>query len=379
MSHPLTVVSAHGRKYVVEGVDDRAWALKTVDGFYVTEEPDGRLVLDRTVRGPWEVFTQAIDPPPPVTLPRLVARGGFFALETGEPWTAIECTDFQLLHHVLHGVDIRPVLDQRAEVGFNLLRILVMADVMFHLHPQDHPDFDEAISRLFERLLEYRLRGEFVVFADTQRVMPNLDEQIAYWERIGRLVRPVPNVLVEAVNENNQHENRVDALDRFWTLDGVLCSRGSNGADQVPPRPWMSYEVAHWNDVFEWWRKAGHNTRELTVGDPAGAYAGSGVPALANETTRFPDRDSSIQHAYDAAAGAALLCAGSCFHSVRGKSSEVWDGHELACAQAWVRGAQSVPLEFQAGEYRRMDPGTDLRVYRRVLADGRFHEVRIRH
>jgi hypothetical protein len=85
--------------------------------------------------------------------------------------------------------------------------------------------------------------------------------------------------------------------------------------------------------------------------------------------------------AFDAAAGAALLCAGSCYHSVNGKQSALWDGLELECARAWAEGARSVPLEFQKGRYAHpanLEGPGDLRVYQRVLPDGRAHTVKIR-
>jgi hypothetical protein len=97
--------------------------------------------------------------------------------------------------------------------------------------------------------------------------------------------------------------------------------------------------------------------------------------------TRFCDNDSSINRAYDAAAGAALLAAGSAYHSVSGKSSVLWQGCELDAAHAWAAGAASVPLEFQAGRYIHRDDlegPNDLRVYERRLSDGRGYIVRIR-
>jgi hypothetical protein len=88
--------------------------------------------------------------------------------------------------------------------------------------------------------------------------------------------------------------------------------------------------------------------------------------------------------AFESAAGAALLCAGSCFHSVNGKLSRLWDAHEEEVARAWAAGARSVPLEFQDGHYTAshldgfpLDPG-ELRRYGRRLGDGRTHWVSIR-
>src|SRR5262245_13028787 len=107
----------------------------------------------------------------------------------------------------------------------------------------------------------------------------------------------------------------------------------------------------------------------------------SGVPCLANENERHPDKTADPIHAHDAAAGAALLCAGSCFHSTSGKVSKPFDGVERTCAEAWVNGARSVALEFQRGRYVRRDDlktSTDLRVYQRVLNDGRAETVHVR-
>jgi hypothetical protein len=76
-----------------------------------------------------------------------------------------------------------------------------------------------------------------------------------------------------------------------------------------------------------------------------------------------------------------LLCAGSCYHSVRGKSSELWDGVELECAEAWVDGAKMIPLDFHTGQYHhRTDletPGI-IRAYDRTISDGRQCVVTIR-
>jgi hypothetical protein len=144
-----------------------------------------------------------------------------------------------------------------------------------------------------------------------------------------------------------------------------------------------------------------------------------GIPAGAGENTRFPDQDSSEEHAEDAAAGAALLCALACFHSEQGKQSRLFsdtvtNSHGQSCgpvfrhAVAWVRGAESVPLEFQRGRYihrtdlestkacpshtgdgcetcggsgRVIDYDANpcyIRAYERRLPDGRGHALRIR-
>ena len=130
----------------------------------------------------------------------------------------------------------------------------------------------------------------------------------------------------------------------------MVCSHGSNGSQAIPVRPAWDYEAAHFNDAFQWPRKVGHNAMGYTVG--AEALPASGKPVIANENTR-PDKDGNVNHFYDAAAGAALLCAGSCFHSASGKKSALFgQGPDRAFAEAWVAGAKSVPPACQDGAYK---------------------------
>jgi hypothetical protein len=317
--------------------------------------------------------------PPIVVLPGLVVRGAVFAFATGERWTAIECSDFQLFQRFLRGEDIALVLAQRAALGFNLLRVSLTCDQMFNLHPADYPEYFERLLAFVRVLARAGLRAELTIFMDATLVMPIVSDQVTFFSLVVNTLQPVADqILVELMNENDQRINAIDPR-AFQQPAGFVSSHGSNGSQAVPVRPAWSYETFHTNDASEWPRKVGHNAMELSSGGPG--FSGTGRPILANENTRCPDRFNSVDAAFDAAAGAALLCAGSCFHSVHGKSSELFDERELACAQAWVDGARSVPLEFQEGAYRhRTDlerPGI-LRAYDRLLPDGRSHVVLIR-
>jgi hypothetical protein len=320
---------------------------------------------------------------PPVTGPatpvtgNLVVRGSFFALDSGERWTAIQSSDFFLLGRFLKGEDITPVLDQRAGCGFNLQRVWTLFDIdqIGTLTSLDYARIPEFVALCASR-------GLFVEFTAYTGIN---DPQ--HWTMLCAAAlrcRPLP--LLELVNELDANTNEPDSLGRVFNLalherapSPLLSSHGSNGSQAVAVRPAWSYETFHTNDAPEWQRKTGHNAMELSEG--AEGLAASHVPVLTNENTRFPDRCQSSQMAFDAAAGAALLCAGSCYHSVAGKQSLRWDGVELECARAWARGAQSVPLEFQDGRYVHagdLEQSGDLRVYKRVLPDNRSAIVRIR-
>lgn len=312
--------------------------------------------------------------------PRIVREGQFFKLASGEPWTVIECSDFSLFQRELDGEDIRPILQQRADLGFNTLRVWILNQTVVGfrnatadtgIHPNQRPDFYQRLTAFVQTCGRYGLAVEVTAFTSTQTLMPDPHAQREHWARTVEALRDQPNVLLELVNEADQHDNAltVDVPEPF----GLIASRGSNGADSPPPLPPWGYSLFHTNDLDEFQRKVGHNAMEWADV--------TGHPCISNENTRYPDRDSSPEHAYDAAMGAALLCAGSCYHSQAGKYSRLFDGVELECARAWVAGARSVPLEFRAGRYMHhadMEGPDAIRVYERRLPSGKGLVIRIR-
>ncbi len=314
---------------------------------------------------------------PRPSLPRLVNRNGFFGKETGEFFTAIECSDFNLYgSYLINGADVAEgIMRERSTYGFNMLRVWLAywnTDTgqglpgIGELNPAKFPHFYEGLVGFCELAAKHGLYIEFTAFTG-----PHID---GHWEGIATGLQGVTNAIVELTNENNAHAVCIDP-NAYAAIPGILTSHGSNASQNPPIRPWWGYETLHYNDAFEWQRKTGHNTMEWTFG--AEGIQASHVPAIANENTR-PDRDGNLAHHYDAAAGAALLCAGSCFHSQSGKASFAFSPQDGEAAAHHVTGARSVPLEFQDGRYIREDPGQDLRVYSRQLADGRKHTVRIR-
>jgi len=298
--------------------------------------------------------------PPEIALPRLVRNGQFFGLATGERWTAVQCSDFNLLNRWQHGEDIHPMLAQRAGAGFNLLRVWTLYDLSPGIGT--FLDIDYARVPDFVRLCaRYGLSVELTAYTSIEK--PD------HWDALVAALRTVPKgaALLELGNELDLPVNRIDMM-RYQRPAVVLCSHGSAEAEEVPLwEPW-DYVTFHTNGAFEEQRKVGHNAMEIWSG-----------PTLTNETSRYPDvgmwgrgnLERQKQLAYDSAAGAALLCAGSCFHSVRGKASVLWDNSTLAVARAWVQGAKSIDVACQAGAYRRRDDLlTDnlLRAYQRGSA-----------
>jgi hypothetical protein len=107
---------------------------------------------------------------------RLVIRGKFFYLETGEPFTVIECSDFSLLKRFIMGDDITPVLQQRADLGFNMLRVWTLNTSVIPggLEPKRVPNFYASLSAFLDLCSQYGLRVELMAFTQTQTLMPAL-------------------------------------------------------------------------------------------------------------------------------------------------------------------------------------------------------------
>lgn len=349
------------------------------DGYvYLANVPAGVYALSITAKGyfayhgEFHINSWACDMPitlrhARVDLPRLRARGAFFELETGQRWTAIEASDFNLYARFLAGQNIEPILAQRASLGFNLLRVWTAYDIrgVGRLIPAEHKNFYAKIPEFLQAAAKHGLRVEFTGYTGIND--PD------HWSQLVASVASSTNVILELVNELSENVNEPDDLGRIFDLNRferppppILASHGSNGSQALAVRPWWGYEVYHSNVASDWARKVGHNAMEFA--DGTADWAGSHVPILANENTRGPDRFHSPQQAFDAAAGAALLAAGSCFHSVSGKTSELWGGLELELARAWAAGATSVPLACQDGPYvhrQDLEGPPDLRVYQR--------------
>lgn len=313
--------------------------------------------------------------------PSLVKRGKFFAQENGERWTGVMSTDFSLPKRFLMGEDVRRVLDDRASLGFNELRQWLLNESVVGqiypggISPKQHGDFYARLRALWELCGSYGFAVEATAFTSCVPIMTNRDDQIHHWLGTQDAAQGLKNVRLELVNEYDWGHGENAPHRDLWSMRpaGIMSSSGSSTADAPPSTPVWDYVLYHSNDLDQWQRKVGHNAMEW--GDTYNC------PAASNENTRMPDHDNSEAHAYDAAAGAALLCASSCFHSQGGKYSTIFSPDERRLATKWVEGAKSVPLEFQDGRYihrNDLEDSSVIRAYERRLNDGRGHIVLIR-
>lgn len=292
-------------------------------------------------------------------------------------WTVKQTSDFNLFNRFLHDDPIVPlVLEQRASLGFNALRVWTCYEIPLigRLYPPEHPEYFQQLPEFMALIAQYGLYAEVTAFTGLKPFWNKDDPgpMIQFWNDLVSALNGVTNLLdLEATNEWDNGPNMGIPLDQLQQPAWGLSSHGSGAQDSPPYSPHWSV-AGYRAPPLEWQRKVGHNAMEW-----ADTW---NIPVWTNEYQRT-DNDPVVHHWYDGAAGGVLLCAGAgCFHSPHGKDSTLFDGHELQCAEAFIAGADSVPLEFQAGVYSRIDPNPPgiLRIYRRTLPDGRYHEVRIR-
>lgn len=299
-------------------------------------------------------------------LPRLEVDGHFFRQDTGARWTGIEATDFNLFNRFLEGEDITPILRQRADAGFNLLRVWTDFDVcsdgtcpdhqpIGRLVPREHPDYYKRLPDFLDLCAQHGLYVELTAFTGR----PQLDAaKIAHWDHLIEAVAPQTNVLLELINEHDAHDKPLP-YDRLHRPPApIVASHGSGGSGSAPKLPVWTYVTYHPGFGADWMRK--------TIQEGTQAAEQFNVPVLVNEATRFPDRDKSLEHAYDVGRGCALALAGCAFHSVSGKNSRLWKGHELDLAREFARGGHSVPTTCQRGKLRQFDDPHFLRVFQRL-------------
>ena len=281
-----------------------------------------------------------LEPLRPFSQP-LHAEGQFFATPDGLH-TIIGCSDFTLFYRYAMGQSIDDVLDERIDLGFNDLRVwfgVVFLPQLTVFDPRPH------LGRLRDFCDKIGTRGlglELTTHTAAMKWIPDAQQQRDLLHEVDRLLPAW--VRIEGMNEGLHKSNTAEGiydeqLSRTWAL-------GSRIQDAGTMEPVKTYGTYHPSRSVDWPRKVGHNAME-DVGEKYG------IPAVSNECKR-PDEDGyHEQNFFDAAANAALLCAGATFHSESGKASTLFTPEEYRCADAWVRGAKAVPLLYQRGRYTR--------------------------
>ena len=297
-------------------------------------------------------------------LPPLVPDGIFL-----RDLTVVMCSDFNLYNRFISGEDITPVLQQRYDLGFNFLRVWTLFNIPGIGNITDKSDIYDGYDEFIKLCSLYEMYIMFTAYTSIKDYL--------HWSRLlDALERcQLRNFYIELVNENN-HPSNVNYIDtgQFQKPDFCLSSHGSQiSGDENPILPIWDIIDYHTNDAPEWQRKVSHNAME--IGERFNKIC------IASENTRFSDHCDDSELAYQTARAAALLSAGSCFHSTHGKDSTLWTGLELDNATLWARGANSVPLRYRKGFYRHridLESHEILRAYSRTLGSNDEFIVKIK-
>ena len=146
----------------------------------------------------------------PASCGRLSTRGTDIVCSDGTRFQWRGVTGFALLEQIAHGraQDADGFMRWARATGFNLVRVLAMAEVLFDLSPEEGR---RHLDTLFEMAAERGLYVEIVALADTARrgmTPAGLREQVA---AVGSAAAGHSNAVVQIANEH-YHPTQVPAL-----------------------------------------------------------------------------------------------------------------------------------------------------------------------
>jgi len=282
---------------------------------------------------------------------RLHVEGVGFVTESGAPWTMAFISGFRDLDRFMDGEDIEPLLTETVALGGNGRRVFGAYDFgspqVQRLYPREHAAYYERLPEFCALYAKHGLWLEFVAFADTARSVPGQPAQVLHWVTVCDALRGCPNVLLERVNENDQHDNRVDAA--LAKPDGLCSSFGSNGGGQDPPGPYWDYSCLHSerrgdfalstttvNFAIKGWSegtKSFIGTRRATVVNEPPGIADANVPGRRTNNPRI---------CYQMGVGCSTWGAGGTAHSDCGVQSVLHTPIQAECVRQFLAGVKAV-------------------------------------
>jgi hypothetical protein len=339
----------------------------------------------------------------------IVAGRDYFTDQAGTPWSYQGCTAFLLYYRWLLGEDIGPFCDWAANLGANVLRVLGMVywqDKGQMFGPTLNDNWWPELAPFLDYLAGRGLRVEFTVFADTQHMMPDPQQQRVHLRRVVDEVGNRWNVVIEVCNEPWQ--NGVDPPAIFGAGEPRACPMAYGVYDftvtqradglWIATLPVLDYVTVHNSrDPDAWSRKAKDNA-EMRDGSGDGSaenaplWDGCHIPPVGDEPMGAAEADqlagrqrSNIpQDHFWYHANARINGAGSTFHSDNGLQAELppKGGDQQKCGDATALAWASIEPEYQTGDYTRSGltncplvfnaaqfPEQTSRIYARLLGD----------
>jgi hypothetical protein len=268
----------------------------------------------------------------------LKVSGSRFLKGDGSAFAWRGITAFRLVEFVAHGreADADAYLAWAASRKLTLVRVLVMADVLFKLSPADG---ERALPRLLDLAQKRGLHVEVVALADTASIDVDAARHV---KAVGAICARYPNALLEIANEPVHPTQSKELHD---------AARVKSLAGSVPAVVPVSLGSVERGDGFA----AGtyvtwHAPRSGAGGWPAQIAAGAALvkrfrkPVINDEPMGAADkavpgrRDNDPARFRQAAAASRRAGLGATFHYEGGLQARLPTAVETACLDAWLAG-----------------------------------------
>jgi hypothetical protein len=275
---------------------------------------------------------------------RLSARGVDIVCSDGSRFRWRGVTAFALLEQLAHGrsADADAYMRWARAAGFNLVRVLAMADGLFRLSP------DEGrlhMPTLFAMAARHGLYVEIVALADTARYRTDLSGLREQVTAVGAAAAACDNVVVQIANEH-YHPTQSQELHTLATLrdlGGLIPERllytASAAAQDTAREPQGEYITRHLSRAGEG-AKILDRVRLLGIlAVETGKPVVNGEPIGAAERVE-PGRRLAAPEFFRALGRrqSEAGLAGGTFHCEDCMYARTPGPVQQACAQAWIQG-----------------------------------------
>jgi len=287
----------------------------------------------------------SLAPRTPVSCGRLHARGTDIVCGDGRRFQWRGVTAFALLEQIAHGrgAEADAYMRWASATGFNLVRVLAMADVLFGLSPDEGR---RHMATLFRMAGDRGLYVEIVALADTARHRMTPEELREQTAAVGELAAGHSNAVVQIANEH-YHPTQVRELHDPAVFGGLarlipaqVLYTASASADDTAVQPQGAYITRHLS-------RSGTPARMLERVPLLGRLAlDAGRPVVNGEPIGAAEREQPGRRLADPGFFRDLArrtsdagLAGGTFHCEDGLHARVPGPVQQACARAWVQGA----------------------------------------
>jgi hypothetical protein len=328
--------------------DDGSTTLQTRTGRYLSAQPDGSLVADRTDGGPWETFvpTKRLTPGGggAQLRGRLRAVGRLFVAGDGGIFRPVFASALTAL---APNKPVAPFFDWCRGIGFNGVRIFGGA---LSWAGQTAEDARTRLPLTLAMAADRGLYVELTCLTDTG-ALPF--DKMVHLREIAAIVREFPNVIIEIANEFEHATQDSQVHDANWlrsqvglfAAGGHPVAIGAPEADEPDPSGrWGGtgghYGTAHLDRGRDKWNQC-RRVREIEACSAAGRFPlinnepiGAAEPGTPGQRRNDPD------FFYTLGALNRLFEVGGVFHFQDGLHTTVPVGPvQQQCAEAFVRGS----------------------------------------